>query len=66
MGIDEAGLGLTAGGNGVVVGVAACGRCGGRSVDDCLCIRYDGDEQKGEQDGYELHVESFRDEGVGE
>lgn len=42
--------------DGVVVSDAGgrCDRCG-VLVDDCLCIRYDGDEQDGEQDGDELH-----------
>jgi len=59
LGIDEAGLGLPAGGDGVEVGVAAgrrCGRCG--CVDDCLCysdsISYDCDYEYGKDDAESL------------
>jgi len=57
LGIDEAGGGLSCGRvDGVVVGDAGgrCDRCGSL-VDDCLCFRYDCDEQDGEQDGDGLH-----------
>ena len=57
LGVDMAGGGLSRGRvDGVVVGDGRgrCDRCG-CLIDDCLCFRYDGDEQKGEQDGDGLH-----------